>query len=72
MTKAGHPSVRQSEVGATTKEVGEIGCMATAGAVADALYSYDGIGHFHLPMQDAPVAAPSAPKSRKNASVASK
>ena len=29
--------------------MGEIGCVATAGAVADALFSYDGIRRFRLP-----------------------
>jgi xanthine dehydrogenase molybdenum-binding subunit len=47
------------------KGVGEIGCVATAGAVADALYSYDGIRRFHLPMDDSPAAAPLLPKSRR-------
>jgi xanthine dehydrogenase molybdenum-binding subunit len=47
------------------KGVGEIGCVATAGAVAGALHSYDGIRRFRLPMQDAPAAAPSLPKSRR-------
>ena len=46
------------------KGVGEIGCVATAGAVADALFSYDGIRRFRLPMDDSPAAAPSVPKSR--------
>jgi len=46
------------------KGVGEIGCVSTAGAVAGALYSYDGIRRFRLPMDDAPAAAPSLPKSR--------
>src|SRR5262245_11259030 len=46
------------------KGVGEIGCVATAGAVAAALYSYDGIRRFKLPMDDAPAAAPMLPKSR--------
>ena len=32
------------------KGVGEIGCVATAGAVAGALHSYDGIRRFRLPM----------------------
>jgi len=45
--------------------VGEIGCVATAGAVAGALSSYDGIRRFRLPMDDSPAAAPSVPKSRK-------
>jgi len=47
------------------KGVGEIGCVATAGAVAGALHSYDGIRRFKLPMADAPAAAPLLPKARK-------
>ena len=47
------------------KGVGEIGCVATAPAVAGALYDYDGIRRFRLPMDDAPAAAPSVPKSRR-------
>jgi selenium-dependent xanthine dehydrogenase len=50
------------------KGVGEIGCVPTAGAVASALYAYDGIRRFRLPMDDAPAAAPSVPKSRRKAS----
>jgi len=46
------------------KGVGEIGCVATASAVAGALQSYDGIRRFTLPMDDAPAAAPSVPKGR--------
>ncbi len=46
------------------KGVGEIGCVATAGAVAAALHSYDGKRRFKLPMDDAPAAAPVLPKSR--------
>ena len=49
------------------KGVGEIGCVATAGAVAGALHAYDGIRRFRLPMDDAPAAAPSVPKSRRRA-----
>jgi CO/xanthine dehydrogenase Mo-binding subunit len=49
------------------KGVGEIGCVATAGAVAGALYSYDRIRRFRLPMDDSPAAAPSVPKSRRRA-----
>ena len=49
------------------KGVGEIGCVATAGAVAGALYAFDGIRRFRLPMDDAPAAAPSVPKSRRRA-----
>jgi CO/xanthine dehydrogenase Mo-binding subunit/aerobic-type carbon monoxide dehydrogenase small subunit (CoxS/CutS family) len=47
------------------KGAGEIGLVPTAGAVASALHSYDGIRRFSLPMQDSPAAAPSVPKSRK-------
>jgi xanthine dehydrogenase molybdenum-binding subunit len=52
-----------------SKGVGEIGCVATAGAVASALYSYDKIRRFRLPMQDAPAAAPMLPKSRRKQAV---
>jgi xanthine dehydrogenase molybdenum-binding subunit len=48
-----------------SKGVGEIGCVATAGAVASALYTYDKIRRFQLPMDDAPAAAPLLPKSRR-------
>ena len=54
------------------KGVGEIGCVATAGAVAGALHSYDGIRRFRLPMDDSPAAAPSMPKSRRRESSKSK
>ncbi|MFY9531174.1 MAG: molybdopterin cofactor-binding domain-containing protein [Candidatus Acidiferrales bacterium] len=54
------------------KGVGEIGCVPTAGAVASALHSYDGIRRFCLPMDDAPAAAPSVPKSRRKAAVHAK
>jgi xanthine dehydrogenase molybdenum-binding subunit len=47
------------------KGVGEIGLVPTAGAVAAALHAYDGIRRFQLPMDDAPAAAPSLPKSRR-------
>jgi selenium-dependent xanthine dehydrogenase len=47
------------------KGAGEIGLVPTAGAVAGALYSYDKIRRFSLPMDDAPAAAPSVPKSRR-------
>ena len=47
------------------KGVGEIGCVATAGAVAGALHSYDGIRRVQLPMDDAPAARPLIPKSRR-------
>ncbi len=52
------------------KGAGEIGLVPTAGAVAGALYSYDKIRRFTLPMQDSPAAAPSVPKSRKKAVLA--
>ena len=48
------------------KGVGEIGCVATAPAVAAALHSYDGLRRFRLPMDDAPAAAPLIPKSRRS------
>jgi CO/xanthine dehydrogenase Mo-binding subunit/aerobic-type carbon monoxide dehydrogenase small subunit (CoxS/CutS family) len=47
------------------KGVGEIGCVATAPAVAGAVYSYDRKRRFALPMEDAPAAAPLIPKSRR-------
>jgi xanthine dehydrogenase molybdenum-binding subunit len=47
------------------KGAGEIGLVPTAGAVAGALYSYDKIRRFVLPMQDSPAAEPSVPKSRR-------
>lgn len=50
------------------KGVGEIGCVATAPAVAGALASYDGIRRFRLPMDDAPAAKPMIPKSRRKSS----
>jgi xanthine dehydrogenase molybdenum-binding subunit len=49
------------------KGVGEIGCVATAGAVAAALHSYDGKRRFKLPMDDSAAAAPFVPKSRRTA-----
>jgi len=48
------------------KGVGEIGCVATAGAVAGALHSYDGVRRVRLPMDDAPAAAPLIPKKRRS------
>jgi len=47
------------------KGVGEIGCVATAGAVAAALHSYDGIRRVKLPMDDAPAAGELLPKARR-------
>ncbi len=44
------------------KGVGEIGCVATAGAVAGALHSFDGVRRYRLPMNDAAAAAPLLPK----------
>jgi selenium-dependent xanthine dehydrogenase len=46
------------------KGVGEIGCVATAGAVAGALHSYDGVRRFRLPMDDAAAAKPLRRKSK--------
>jgi xanthine dehydrogenase molybdenum-binding subunit len=46
------------------KGVGEIGCVATAGAVAGALHSYDGVRRVSLPMDDAAAAKPLLPKAR--------
>jgi xanthine dehydrogenase molybdenum-binding subunit len=46
------------------KGVGEIGCVATAGAVAGAVHSYDGIRRFRLPMDDAAAARPLKPKTK--------
>ena len=54
------------------KGAGEIGLVPTAGAVASALHSFDGIRRFSLPMQDSPAAAPSVPKSRRKIAVSSK
>jgi len=49
------------------KGVGEIGCVATAPAVAAALHSFDGVRRVRLPMDDSAAAAPSVPKSRRKA-----
>jgi CO/xanthine dehydrogenase Mo-binding subunit/aerobic-type carbon monoxide dehydrogenase small subunit (CoxS/CutS family) len=51
------------------KGVGEIGCVATAPAVAAALHAYDGIRRFRLPMDDATAARPSVPKSRRKSRI---
>ena len=48
------------------KGVGEIGCVATASAVAGALHAFDGVRRFKLPMDDARAAAPILPKSRRS------
>ena len=50
------------------KGVGEIGLVPTAGAVAAALYAYDGVRRFRLPMGDAPAAEPSVPRARRKSS----
>jgi len=47
------------------KGAGEIGLVATAGAVAGALYKYDHIRRVSIPMQDSAAAAPSVPKARQ-------
>ncbi len=47
------------------KGAGEIGLVPTAGAVAGALYAYDGIRRTQLPMADSPAAAPLIPKARR-------
>ena len=47
------------------KGVGEIGCVATAPAVAAALHAYDGIRRFSMPMQDAKAAEPMLSKNRR-------
>ncbi len=47
------------------KGVGEIGCVATAPAVAAALHSYDQVRRFSMPMQDAKAAEPMLSKNRK-------
>ncbi len=46
------------------KGVGEIGLVPTAGAVAGALFAFDGKRRSSLPMSDAPAAAASVPKGR--------
>jgi len=54
-----YPDRGADEVGGyVAKGVGEIGCVATAGAVAGALYAYDGIRAFGCRMDDSPAAAP--------------
>jgi len=47
------------------KGAGEIGLVATAGAVAGALYKFDKIRRTSIPMDDAAAAAPSLSKLRK-------
>ncbi len=48
-----------------SKGVGEIGLVPTAGAVAGALYAFDGKRRTALPMVDAPAAQASLPRSRR-------
>jgi xanthine dehydrogenase molybdenum-binding subunit len=48
-----------------TKGIGEIGLVPTAAAVAGALYCYDGVRRFRLPMDDSLAAASSLPESRR-------
>jgi xanthine dehydrogenase molybdenum-binding subunit len=48
-----------------SKGVGEIGLVPTAGAVAGALFAFDGKRRFRLPMTDAPAARASVPKIRR-------
>jgi xanthine dehydrogenase molybdenum-binding subunit len=49
-----------------SKGVGEIGLVPTAGAVAGALFAFDGIRRNRLPMTDAPAVALAVPKSRRS------
>jgi selenium-dependent xanthine dehydrogenase len=49
-----------------SKGVGEIGLVPTAGAVAGALYTHDGVRRKSLPMIDAPAARASVPKARRS------
>lgn len=51
-----------------SKGIGEIGLVPTAGAVAGALFAYDKVRRYRLPMDDAPAAIPSVPKSRQRRS----
>jgi xanthine dehydrogenase molybdenum-binding subunit len=44
------------------KGVGEVGLVPTAGAVAGALYKFDGIRRYKLPMKDSPAAKAISPK----------
>jgi xanthine dehydrogenase molybdenum-binding subunit len=57
--------VPDSVGGYGSKGVGEIGLVPTAGAVAGALYAFDGIRRTSLPMADAPAAQASLPSSRR-------
>jgi xanthine dehydrogenase molybdenum-binding subunit len=44
------------------KGVGEIALVPTAGAVAGALYSFDGVRRTRLPMSDSPAARAAVPR----------
>ena len=52
-----------------TKGAGEIGLVATSGAVAAALYKYDKIRRTRLPMDNSAAAASSVPKIRRKEKV---
>jgi xanthine dehydrogenase molybdenum-binding subunit len=45
------------------KGVGEIGLVPTAGAVAGAVHSFDGVWRATLPMKDAPAARAAHPRA---------
>ncbi len=49
-----------------SKGVGEIGLVPTAGAVAGALYAYDGVRRFRLPLVEAPACKGIVPKGRSS------
>jgi xanthine dehydrogenase molybdenum-binding subunit len=49
------------------KGVGEIGLLPTAPAVAGALYRFDGVRRFTLPMKDSPAARAIGVKAEKRA-----
>ena len=50
-----------------SKGVGEIGLVPTAGAVAGALYAFDGIRRYSLPMIESSAAKGLVPRSRRSA-----
>jgi selenium-dependent xanthine dehydrogenase len=54
--------VAQPEGPYGAKGVGEIGLVATAGAVAGALHAFDGVWRTRLPMKDSPAARAALPK----------
>ena len=49
-----------------SKGVGEIGLVPTAGAVAGALFAFDGVRRFRLPMVEAPACKGLTPKGRSS------